>query len=176
MSYQQVNGSASTVTSTKNNFGTIKKGGNLAATDKWAVDQLSFPVNMVLNYPSIESPHVAKPLSAGTFLYGPGQLIRRVTSAISGVADTVLLSGASDYGLRRAIHFIESLKTSFLSSWSWTTDNNGNVNYTAVVDTGNQNFSQDDAAHPSAAVPGELIYQTGDNIPSQDEYQPRYQN
>ena len=43
-------------------------------------------------------------------------IIRRVTDKIAGVSDTTLRSGASDYGIRRSIHFRTTVHTSTVAT------------------------------------------------------------
>lgn len=155
MATVQVDGSAVTTTSTRNNRGVIRRGGNVGGT-LFVAKSLGDTL-IRLNAP-VEGQGVEKALSAGTFLSTVKSIVRRVTATLAGVSNTALVSGGSDHGQRRAIHSIESLKVSFLHSWSWTSDSEGNLTYSATVNTTNANFGNDHAARPTYAIPGELTY------------------
>lgn len=127
---------------------------------------------------------------AGTVTYYPSTgnfavmtagkyVMRRVTTELAGVANTVLRSGASDFGIRRSIHQVEAFRTVRVATairagyWhiyngTWSTAP------TAANDLSTwETNGTDDAANPSAAVPGELIYKTSKPAPVMDEYQAR---
>jgi hypothetical protein len=73
--------------------------------------------------------------------------------------------------VRRAIHKIEGVSTRRVA----TAIRAGNYNiYTGLFSVaptvGSDNFGQDDAATPTAAVPGELTYRTGADKPVNADY------
>lgn len=171
MSVVQVNGSAVSNTSTKNDRGVIRRGGNIASSRFTAKNVLGeseyvFSGNKLTNLSGL-----AKSVSAGTFavLTKAKYVIRKVTTTLAGVANTAILSGASDFGNRIAIKKVESMRTTFLSSLSWTADNDGMPTYAFTKSQKNTAYGNDHAARPTLAVPGELVYIVG-NTPQLDDY------
>lgn len=171
MSVAQVNGSAVTSTSTKNDRGVIRRGGNIASTRFTAKNVLGESDYVSSGVKLTTNSGLAKSVSAGTFavLAVRKYIIRKVTTTLAGVANTVLQSGASDFGNRRAIHKTESARTTFLSALSWTADNDGMPTYAFTKSQKNTAFGNDNAASPTLAVPGELVYIVG-NTPVLDDY------
>ena len=113
-------------------------------------------------------------LTAGSYI------IRRVTTALAGTTNTVLRSAAAHYSGRRSIHKLETWRQETLTGFSWTastatvtapgsnmatylftyttstTSNGLNISTTNPASAG----TQDSAARPSLATPGQLIYKT----------------
>jgi hypothetical protein len=129
----------------------------------------------------VEGVATHKPLSGGEFarmregLY----VTRRIAESLAGVDNDVLLSGASDFG-RRSIHFLESNRRIDIVDWSYITGeatfggSEGDLfNYHNIRGSGDI----DDAAHPTRAVPGELVYTDThlaiDGVPKSDVYKPK---
>lgn len=112
-----------------------------------------------------------QPLSTGTFAYkmtAGNFVVRRVATTLSGVASSVLYSGASDWGGRKSIHKIEQVRTLKQSTWNWitgqATTNTVEINYAGISGT------TDNAARPSRSVPGELVYMETGYTPTQADY------
>lgn len=175
MASKQLNGSPVTDTSTRNNTGRIRHGGAIAGTKFTALANTVDGV-VVDNYVHDNS-DIAMANNSGEYnkMRVGEYVIRKVTTKLANLTNTVLRSGASDFGLRRAIKFIEGMRTTFLHGWSWVSDKDGAPTYTATRNTQFWGFGTDDAARPSLAVPGELVYRTGASTPTTDEYQPRSQ-
>lgn len=119
--------------------------------------------------------HTAKAVSAGTFASNlAGGVIRRVNTTIGGVANTVLLSGGSEYGIRRSIHKVEKIRTYKITTairanyWNPTT-----ATFSTPVATSEDiaTVGVDQAATPSYAVPGELVYKAPKPLPVQADYE-----
>jgi len=130
---------------------------------------------------------VSSPLAGGAFNAGD-QVIVRVTDDLAGVANSVLVAGASNsanagqsinqsatvntYFYKTAVRtggwneysgvFDPAVSVSYSGGWDNTTDADQAADL-KVNDT-------DNAANPSAAVPGELVYRDGAPAPVQDEY------
>lgn len=124
-----------------------------------------------------------KALSAGTFAYNnQSPVAPKVTTSLAGVSNTVLRSAADQPGLVRSIHRQEKVRTTrtgtairagywniYSGSWSTTPttavdafwDNAGNTT---------SSTSTDQAASPTRAAPGELVYKTGKLAPVLDDY------
>jgi hypothetical protein len=176
MSTQQVNGSAVTASSTNNNGGSVVNGGSTTLLE--SVD-LGYSDVGVFASSVVDGPNTDKALSAGTFAYDNQRPVaKRVTETISGVSNTVLQSGASRPELRRSIHKLEVLTTRRLTTairagkWNifkgaFLNNQNQSVdNPVVATDT----LASDDAATPTRAVPGELVYKTAAPAPVQDDY------
>ena len=98
-------------------------------------------------------------------------MMKKVTTTIAGgVASTLLQSGASDFGGRRAINFTESLISNLMitSGWNYATGA-----FLSTVQDQTNSWGTDDAARPSLAVPGELQYYEGNPAIVQDQYKPK---
>lgn len=171
-----------TATSTVNDRGVVRHAGNAASSGNLTNKT---PGEVVRDFTTrvIANTQVSKALTAGTLAYRAGHLIRRVTASISGVANTVLRSGCSDYGDMRSIHKLEATRFSFLSGRSWSVSADGDVRYTDTVGAGGANggwwsisgnadgtSSTDDAATPTRAIPGELVYKSMKNAPVTADY------
>ncbi len=158
------------------NTGIVRHAGNLADTTLWTNGQAlgKNPVDSSYLLKENLSTGLAKAVTAGTFNRIPvaeQYIIMRVSTLITGIANTTLLSGASKIPNRKGLHFTEHVRTSFLSALSWATTEDLPV-YTATVDNQDVTYSNDHAARPTLATPGELVYQFGDTgAPAQKDYE-----
>lgn len=179
--------------STINNRGTIRTGGTIVGTKFKSTNNGDTGTRQTLTVFDTtglagERQRSVKANSSGTFaLMAVGKyIIRRVTTTLAGVANTVLQTGASDFG-RRSIHSVVQLRTSFLTSLSWA-HGTDLPTYTAVYSnqSTNLNYGQnstatnpvsqgtaDSAAGPTAAVPGTLVYKSAGKLAIQDVYKPK---
>lgn len=128
--------------------------------------------------------------TAGTYKLGRGNfatmtkgkyVAKKLTEELAGVANTVLVTGASDFGQRRSINKFEAVRNTFLHSWTWTSTGEGVLAYTYtknnsttglydIADATDDPTTGDNAAMPTRAVPGELVYRHGSNTPVQANY------
>jgi hypothetical protein len=112
-------------------------------------------------------------LTAGSYV------IRRVTTSLAGVANTVLLTGASNFGNRRSIHQVESVRTrrvatAIRAGYYSIYDGTWSTAPTLANDISTwETIGTDEAANPTASVPGEIIYKTGKPVPVQGNYPAR---
>jgi len=172
MATAQTNGSPSTSVSADNNGGTIKANGTGSGT--FATSKTAQNKTGVFGSTVVDNDTADKAVSAGTFAYNNSRPVAKKTSStISGVANTVLQSGASDPNRRKSIHKIESIKT--LKTTTAVRTNKWNE-YTGKWEAGfpqtsNDSFGNDNAASPTSNVPGELTYRTGAKVPVNDDYQ-----
>ena len=173
---------------TRNNGGTIVAAGNVNTTSgpvkvdlslqEQAVQDDEYGSKVVLSSGTSGSSGnlgTYTPVSAGTFAYqqvAGTYLMRRQSTTIGGVANTTLNSGASDYGTRKNPLLLETTRTygsGVTQSWNYVTG--------AITKGGNAgglaSFSNDHAARPTAAIPGELVYMYGAIVPQQADYKPR---
>ena len=193
----------------KNNGSTIVNAGNVPVTNK-TINDAGFgkvigdgegrykgtPGNRKQRTPSagnFSSPSNGGVITAkgsGTFAFEgkAGKFIAlRLTESINNVDNTTLLSGGSAKGqFRGSIHGLESYRT--LPKFTTNADgSHASTTSTGGADTeyidpaGNgSTASNDSAANPTRAIPGELVY-TGTSkarsgalaVPTQDDYKPK---
>lgn len=107
-------------------------------------------------------------VSAGTFAYNNVKPVaKRVSTALSGVSNTVLQSGAAQPGLIRSIHKLEVLRTRRFTAAIRANKYN---RYTGDWDAGYpvvavDTLATDNAANPSRSAPGQLTYKLGQPAP-----------
>jgi hypothetical protein len=178
MAVIQVNGSGVTSTSTNNKTGRFKGaldssiGSNLlnglsAARGSDIIGQ-SFATGIAGG--------IVKSVSAGVLAYQAKTkyVIRRVSTTIGGVANTILLSGASNK-LKRSIHKIGAT----IQTWRITTAMRAgyydmvNGTFTTPPTNGTDSIASDDAANPTRAIPGELTYKYAKPLPVMADYSAR---
>ena len=123
------------------------------------------------------------PFSGDDFASKPqGFLLRGYTDGqnIMGTADSGI-SAASDVGLRRPINRFYGYQRLHITSWDYvtgaaTTGAGAGVTVLASGLDGVTGQLADNAANPTNAVPGELVYRDGSANPIQDEYKARESN
>ena len=119
-----------------------------------------------------------KALDAGTFAYNnPRPIAKRLTSELSGVSNTVLLSGAGQPALIRSIHRVETVRTRrFCTAIRANTYNRFTNVWESgypVVATDNIGQATDTASHPTRDVPGHLTFKGGQTLPVTVNYKPK---
>lgn len=157
---------------TNNDKGTIRNGGTIAQSSKWNSTRVGDTKNTLSTTgPKFGTTALAKIRSTGTFavMATGAYIMMKVTTLLAGLSNATLQSGAADKGNRRAIHKVESMRTTFLSGLSWASDLNQPV-YTMTKSDKNTSYGTDDAASPTLAIPGELTYLPGGNTPTNDNY------
>ena len=173
MATTQMDGSTSvTATSTKNNGGASTGGGTSTANSKLDVirttrTQPAFGGSVV-----VDGAYTDEAISASVIAYNNSSPIgMRVSSTISGQANTILRSGALVPSQTRSIHKRESFKVSRIATairanyfnrytGLWTTSP------TSTTDSP----GSDNAATPTRAIPGELVYKLGQPVPIMADY------
>ena len=190
----------------KNNGSTIVNAGNIPATNK-TVNDVGFGVVIgdgegrykgtpgnrkqrtpsAGNFSAFSNGGVITAKGSGTFAYDNAKndfIGIRMTSVINGIANTALLSGGSAKGqFRGSIHGLESYRT----LPKYTTNADGSHASTSSAGGSETNYvdsagngstaSNDSAANPTRAIPGELVY-TGTSkarsgslaVPTQADY------
>jgi hypothetical protein len=116
-------------------------------------------------------------LSAGTFAYNnQSPVAKRLTDSLSGVSNTVLLSGAAVPANVRSIHKLETLRTRRYTAAIRA----GKYNeYTGEFDAGFpvvavDTLATDNAANPTRSAPGQLTYKGGALLPvTNNDYKPK---
>lgn len=180
MATMQVNGSAVTASSTRNNGGAAKKIKNTSLLDGLTVSGsgVGFVGSKVVN-----GVNTYKGLSAGVFGYNSNAPVaKRYSKTLSGVSNTVLRSGALVPSLIKGIHKVESMITLLQT----TAIRAGKLSlYTGKFDAGYPELSDDtgtsgtgkmlvgsDGNYKDTATksPGRLTYRTGSKLPVNDTY------
>lgn len=174
---------------TRNNGATVLSGGNIdtstntvssAPSLKSFLDNHSHVVGsrVLASTGTKWKPGVTTSKSGGSMAYQPTKedpqfLIRHVASKVNNVSNTVLLFG-SDRAGRRAINPLVKTHRYHITSIDYKTGiatkggNAGDVsNYVKMDGT---TAASDDAANPTRAIPGELVYMYGALTPKQDDY------
>jgi|TARA_B100000029_G_scaffold454121_1_gene480408 hypothetical protein len=105
----------------------------------------------------------------------PQFLIRGYSTKVNNVSNTVLQSGGSEKAGRRAINALAKTHRYHITSINYVTGqatkggSAGDVSN--FVQTGDgSTAASDDAANPTRAIPGELVYMHGALTPKQDDY------
>lgn len=189
MATAQTNGSATTISQygyiveANNNHGTMTANGsatsNLLDSQPTAAAQAGVYSTVVVDNNSAD-----KALSAGTFAYNNATpTAPKLTTSLAGTSNTFLRSGANDPGSIRSINKLEVVRTrrtttairankwnEYAGTWESsfpvnTTDNFWDISAGSGVAT-----STDEAAAPTASVPGELVYLQGNPVPKLDNY------
>jgi len=106
--------------------------------------------------------------TAGTYRKTTGSIrtiqsvIRGVTTSLAGISNTTMQSPASNYG-RNSIHKVITVRTNKVATairagyWNFYS---GTWSTQPSLSEDSTDFGTDDAANPSYAVPGELVYLT----------------
>lgn len=172
----------------ENDLGTIRGGGNETSA-RFVADSVSLG-NSSITYITVPSglSNIDSPLSNGVF-NGGDQVIVRVTNDLAGVSNTYLLGGQSNTSnAGQSIHQKAVISTFFyktaVRTGGWNEYSGVFDPAVTVTETGGWSISDnvdlastlassgvDNAANPTQAVPGELVYRDGSPTPIQDEYQ-----
>lgn len=167
----------------KNNGSTIVKAGNVASSlmvnDVTLMEQTAAVVEygskpvLAVSPTSSGNLGTAKAISGGTFNKAntPGVYIaKKLATTINGSANTVLLSGGSDFGGARGVNSLTTTRRLDEDSWNAVT---GDV--TKGANAGDLvSFGADHAVlYSTYDVPGELTYKTGAPLPVNDNYKPK---
>ena len=176
-----------------NDQGSIRYAGNIAETTKFtnvALGEGNPVITITSGVSWIDPANGTLPVSSFNNL-GSGVTIR-VTQQIAGATNTTLLAGASDSANEaNSINQLAVLETklyktavrngqwnpvdgafspavSVVNSGAWSISANADQSTTLVSN------ATDNAANPTQAVPGELVYHYGSGAqPTQDEYEAR---
>jgi hypothetical protein len=120
--------------------------------------------------------------SSAAFAYQmvAGEYVAKIIGTkVAGLSNTVLRSGAGDFGHRRPIARWEGYNRLDITDWSYTTGaaTLGGASGARVLPSGIDGTTgpdADDAANPSFAIPGELVYMVKGSLPTQDDYKAKY--
>lgn len=179
MATVQIDGSSAVTTqSTRNNGGAMIQSGSNAAG---IVDKVNLGSHYGLGAfasTPVDGTDTNEANSAGTYAYNNTRPIaKRYTTTLSGVSNAVLQSGAAQPGLRRKVNKTEGatslLQTTAVRDGKFSIYSGKFINnQTGALEpptVQSDSFGQDDAATPTASVPGELTYLVGKN-PVNDNY------
>ena len=151
-------------TSTRNNGGSAIQTGSAASGKVKKVNVGSYYTRLgVFGSTPVDGTDTNEARSAGVFAYNNTRPIaRRYTTTLSGVSNTVLLSGAAQPGLRQRVNKTEStrnrLDTTAIRSGTFNLYT-GKFSSAPTVQV--DSFGNDVAARPSYTVPGKLTYLIG---------------
>lgn len=183
MATAQVNGSPLTgngygsFLEANNSHGTMKANGTATSNVVESVNTPSPQVNVfgskVIENTVTVQDYAGKAVSGGVFANNNIKPISSlVTTTIAGLSNNSILTPGNDSDAVRSINKLEVLRTRKLTSairenkYNRYT-NTFNVGYPEVtVDT----LSSDNAAAPTALIPGELTYMRGSKLPYNDNY------
>ena len=164
MATVQVDGSAVTGGSTKNNRGVVvNAGSSTGKLGKVSLGRQQVATGSVV----VDRETTNKANSAGVFSYSTqAPISRRLSVVIGGSASNVLLSGALVPGQISSIKKIESRRvvrkaTAMRAGYFNLTTGRFTTNPTSATDS----FGSDVAASPTRAVPGQLVYKLGPVTP-----------
>lgn len=167
----------------KNNGTTILQGGNVTTTGRLPNVTSSLTPQTNAYHPSYGA-HVflavsptssgnvgtTKILSTGYFAQMKrGQyIVRGLPTNLAQITTTnnALVSGASDFGVRRPIARLETTRTNNITAWDYAT---GVPTYGGSRGA-SESFGNDNAARPTMAVPGKLVFFTGKPVPTATAY------
>lgn len=194
MATVQVNGSALTAngfgsfTQANNNHGTMKANGTATSN---VVESVTTPdpkvgvfASTVISDSTTDVDYAGKAVSAGTFAYNNTKPISSlITTVIAGVSSNVIKTPGNDGDTIRSINKVEDnasdLFTTALRANKYNrTTGEWDAGYPALETVTPWNISgntdgdgsTDQAATPTAAVPGELTYMKGSKVPFNDNY------
>lgn len=171
MSTVQTDGSSSvTLVSTKNKGGTVVAAGSAASGVVQSQQASTYSFSAFAS--TVVDGNDTDPAVDSTFAYNNVRPIAmRYTTTLAGLANTFLRSGSSNPGERRVVNKTESVRTNRYA----TSIRNGDYNlYTGTFSSAPtvavDSFGTDNAASPTAAVPGSLVYKIGNPLPFSKNY------
>lgn len=153
------------------NNGTMKA--NSVTSDVINSISTSRPVVDVFGSTVIDNSTTNKAISGGVFAHDHVKPISAlVTSELAGLDNNSIKSPGNDNAVNRSINKFETDESALLATGIRA---NKLSLYTGQWEAGypsgvTVSFDQDDAANPSANVPGELSYMTGAKNPINDDY------
>jgi hypothetical protein len=170
MSTIQQNGSAVTVSSTKNRGGSAKRAG----ASSTVLSNISIGVNDVGVFAStvVDGTATDPAVAGGVFAYNNQKPVaRRVTTSLSTVSNSVLLSGAGVPSQVRSInkreyYVSEGTSTAFRAGYFNLYTGKYSPAPTPVVETP----GTDNAASPTRSAPGKLVFRSGSRVPTSQNY------
>ena len=178
MATQKVNGASYTVppnvraSGSQNNRGVVARGGSVASGKLTNVGVSRYNTTVFAST-VINNGSADKAVSAGVFAYEDRDgVAMRSTATISGVSNTALRSGANVPSLMRGIHKLETLRTrKFTTAIRANKYNRSTGQFEAgfpvvTVDS----LGTDNAATPTRAVPGRIVYKLGQPVPFTQNY------
>ena len=150
----------------KNNGGSVLSGATNTALNSVIFGQVD-----VRSMKPVDGTDTDKALSAGTFAYdstgGNDVVAKKVSTTLSGAANTFLRSGAAEPGIRSKVHKIEGLETSKVT----TALRHGLYNHVSgVFDAGAPASSTDSFGTDDAVTSNELQYMFGNPVPASGAY------
>jgi hypothetical protein len=181
MATAQVNGSSltntpyGTFTQARNNNGTIKANGTVTSNVVTSTSTVNTSVGVVGSV-VINGDWTDPAVSSGVFAHNHVKPISSlVTTELAGLPNNTIKTPGNDGDTIRSINKFETNQDSLLTT---AIRENKYNRVTGAWDSGYPSgvtiaFSGDNAATPTASVPGELTYMMGAKTPFNDEYAPK---
>ncbi len=171
MGTKQVDGSAVTATSTKNNGGAAVNVGTSSILDNRQSSNV-YNNNAVFGSTPLDNANADEARSAGVFAFENNRgVIRRVTTTLSNVANTVLESAAAQPQNIQSVHATTGIPTdtitSALRAGAWNAFSGAFDPALSKLDPG---FGADNEASVSRSSQGEFAYRDGSPTAVQDQY------
>jgi hypothetical protein len=170
------------VTGVDNDLGTIRGGGNVSDTNLFRADAISLGLSRQVTV--VSGVNANQAINASGIFNGQGQVIRLVGTGLAGTYNNSVSSPSSDAANRP--YSINRLQSSFnynygsaIVSGAWHELSGTFTSAVSVINTGVVRTSgdeaalmkdQDDAANPSASIPGELVFRDGSPLPTFADY------
>jgi hypothetical protein len=185
MAQAQVNGSSLTstqfgsFTEAKNNKGTMRANGKVSSS---AMTSVNTPRPVVSSFAStvVDNGWVDPANSSGVFAHNHTKPISSlITTELAGLSNSTILTTGNDGDTIRSINKLETLRT---RRFTTTIRNNKYNRFTNTFDSGfpvvaTDTLATDNAANPTPANPGDLVYMVGGNVvygsQSNSSYKPK---
>jgi len=187
MATVQKNGSSAvTATSTVNNGGVMTANGSSAANVLRSEPTAAANKFGVFASTVVSGVNAEKALNAGTFAYNEQSPVGpKLTTTLAGtVNNSFLRSGADDNANRRSIHYqttVTSTRTTtairankwneYAGTWEAGFPVTATDQFFNPATSGSSATTTDEAALPTASVPGELVYLQGNPVPKLANYE-----
>jgi hypothetical protein len=163
------------VSGTKNNGGVSINTGSSVVLSNVKLGSLDVPTTSIV----VDDENTQKALTSGVFAYNNSKPVsKRLTVALSTVANTTLLSGALVPSQILAVNKIQAVNTNkfttairagYFNIYNGKfVDTNTGEAYTVPFAT--DTFATDNAANPTRDVPGSLVYGIGSKVPVSANY------
>ena len=159
-------------TSNRNNHGVATLGASTKSTTLGNEGFNDQPVGVFNSTPVLSSVvGNAKAVSGGTFAHNHTKpLAAYITSERAGVALATVTGPAGTPNLIQSIHKLETVTTNQTATAFRAGFNMFTGRYSSSVTTQDDAMGNDVAARPTRAVPGQLVYQIGSQVPATVNY------
>ena len=170
MAATQVDGTSITSSSTRNNHGVATRVGTSSNLASQAISG-----NKLAAFAStvVDDANSAKANNSGSFaVVNPSPIAMRVTTALAGVSNTTLISGADSPQLVDSIHERTTLNTRKFTAAIRANKYNPTTNAFdgGYPQTATDDMGTDNAANPTRATPGRITFKEPAPLPNSENY------